>query len=154
MTGEAKKALLAVSRLDGEFVIIGGAAIALHGFKRIVRDVDLLAHPDDTERLASLLEEQGWSVEEVEPGRQYDATLAGAVNIEVHAALSEERRVLEDAVFLPVGGSGATVPVATVAGIAWLKSALPDPDKKHVRDVEALLGKPLRKTKSVVKKYR
>jgi hypothetical protein len=49
-----------LSRRGIEYALCGGLAVAVHGYPRATKDIDLLVRPEDTERILAAIEPLGY----------------------------------------------------------------------------------------------
>lgn len=159
---EPDELLLALKRARVEFVVIGGVAVAVHGFVRATQDLDIVPAPNagNLQRLAHLLEEidaRHIGHEELERGEfPYDATdpaaLADGANLRLEtrlgpvdimqwvAGLESESAYDElSAAIVPVTFRGTRIDVCSLEHLLAMKRAAARP--RDLEDVRRLLDR-------------
>lgn len=141
---EFKRLITEFERHEVRYALVGGVAMAFYAEPRFTRDIDLLVHSEDFEKVKGVLDKNGyfesaspWTFQKVpiELHRFLKATPEDEMMIDILVAKTVEvRRVIRDAV--EAESEHGRVVLASKKDLVWLKG-LRD-SKQDQADIEKL----------------
>lgn len=129
--------------LDADWAVAGATALAIHGFERATKDVDLFIADDVRERLLERLSDRGLAVEEVFPPMHYSVAPPRARDPDVRVDLLFPALGVESLGLMaarPAAIAGRQMPVVPLAHLVAAKLAVdPAEDRaRHDKDLQDL----------------